>query len=95
MSDKLTRAERETIVIYNELDDAYIIDSSVQKHIRRFDKLGYECTDTQLYDDGTVCSKSYKVPVRSISFRNPEKRKVTEEQRQAARERFAKMRAEK
>ena len=38
MSDRLTRAERETIIIYNELDDAYIIDSSVQKHIRRFDK---------------------------------------------------------
>lgn len=95
MSDKLTREERETLILYNEVDDEFIIDSSVQKHIRRFDKLGYECTDTQLYDDGTVCSKSYKVPVRSISFRSPEKRKVTEEQRQAARERFAKMRAEK
>lgn len=95
MSDKLTREERETLILYNEVDDEFIIDSSVQKHIRKFDKLGYECTDTQLYDDGTVCSKSYKVPVRSISFRSPEKRKVTEEQRQAARERFAKMRAEK
>lgn len=95
MSDKLTREERETLILYNEVDDEFIIDSSVQKHIRKFDKLGYECTDTQLYDDGTVCSKSYKVPVRSISFRSPEKRKVTEEQRQAARERFAKMRAER
>lgn len=95
MSDKLTREERETLILYNEVDDEFIIDSSVQKHIRKFDKLGYECTDTRNYDDGTVCSKSYKVPVRSISFRSPEKRKVTEEQRQAARERFAKMRAEK
>ncbi len=95
MSDKLTRAERETIIIYNELDDAYIIDSSVQKHIRRFDKLGYECTDTQLYDDGTMCSKSYRVPVRAISFRSPEKRELTDEQREKLRERMAKMRSDK
>lgn len=95
MSDKLTRAERETIIIYNELDDAYIIDSSVQKHIRRFDKLGYECTDTQLYDDGTMCSKQYKVPVCAISFRSPVKRELTDEQREKLRERMAKMRSDK
>lgn len=93
MSDKLTREERETIILYNEVDDEFIIDSSVQKHIRKFDKLGYECTDTRNYDDGTVEAKSYRVPVWAISFRSPVKRTVTEEQRQRAKEVFAKLRA--
>ena len=40
-------------------------------------------------------SKEYKVPKFAITFRKPEKRKVSEEQRQKAADRFKKMWDEK
>lgn len=95
MSDKLTREERETIVTICEADGCYHIDTSIQAHIRKFDKLGYSCIEEQRYDDGTVMSKQYKVPKYAISFRSPKKRTLTDEQRAASAERLRKYRAGK
>jgi uncharacterized protein YciI len=90
---KLTAEERETIITFCEADDYFVIDTSYQVHIRKFDKLGYECTGTQLYDDGSVMAKQYKVPKFAIVFRKPVKHEMTEEQRQNASERMKKLRA--
>lgn len=65
---KLQKYERNTKILYNEVDDSFVIDSSVQKHIQKFDELGYECIGEQRYSDGTLCSKEYKVPTMAISF---------------------------
>lgn len=90
---KLTMEERETTISYNEADGFYTIATDVQKHIRKFDRLGYECTKTLLYPDGTVETKEYKVPAHAISFRSPVKlkRELTDEQRKAASERMKAM----
>ena len=92
---KLTKDERETLLNYCEADGYWEIDTSVATHIRKFDKLGYECTDTQLYPDGTVMAKTYKVPKHAISFRKPEKvkREMSEEQKAAMSERVKLMQA--
>lgn len=95
MSEKLHKYERETLLLFNEADNAWTIDSAVMKHIHKFDKLGYECIDEQRYTDGSLRSKQYKVPVCAISFRSPIKRELTDEQREKLRERMAKMRSDK
>lgn len=89
---KLTRDERETILVYNEADGFWTIYSAVQPHIRKFDKLNYEVTDVDLYEDNTVAAKFYKVPKNAISFRDTsKKRNYTDEQRAAMSERAKKM----
>lgn len=91
---KLARDERETAVTYNEADGFWEIYTAVQKHIRKFDKLGYECIKVERYEDGEIMAKFYKVPCHAISFRSPEKRTVnlTEEQRAELSERMKRMR---
>ena len=85
---RLTPDERETILNYNEADNCWEVYTAVRKHMNKFEKLGWEVTNIEYYPDGEVFGKFYKVPNRDISFRSPVKREVTEEQRQAARERF-------
>lgn len=86
--EKLTKCERETLINLCEADDAYLIETSIAAHIRKFDKLGYNCTREQFYDDGTVMCKEYRVPKRAISFRKPEKPVLTDEQRAKAGDRL-------
>lgn len=89
---RLKKDERETILSYNEADGFWNIYSAVQHHIRKFDKLGYEVTDVDSYQDGTVAAKFYKVPKNAISFRSPVKatRVMSEEQKKAFAERMKK-----
>ena len=90
---KLSRDERETALIYNEADGFWEIYTAVPKHIRRFDKLKFNCVKTEFYENGEVFAKFYKVPAKAISFRDPnKKRELSEEQRQAAAERLKAMR---
>lgn len=87
--DKLTREERETLVNFCEADGYYRIETSVQKHMNRFDKLGYECTRVDTYPDGSIMCKEYKVPERAISYRSPiapSKRELTEAQKERLKE---------
>jgi len=92
---RLAKDERETLLNYCEADGYWEIDTSVAVHIRKFDKLGYECIGTQFYPDGTVMSKTYRVPKHAISFRKPEKvkREMSEEQKAAMSERIKAMQA--
>ena len=86
---KLSRDERETILIYNEAAGYWEIFTAVAKHIRKFDRLKYECTRTEYYENGEVYGKYYKVPSNAISFRDPtKKREMTDEARKAAAERL-------
>lgn len=86
MSEKLHKDERETIITFCEADDEYIVETSIAVHMRKFDKLGYECIGEQRYSDGSTMSKEYRVPKFAITFRKPVKRvsRMTEEQRAAA-----------
>lgn len=93
---RLTKDERETILSYNEADGYWTIYSAVQPHIRKFDKLNYPITDIDYYPDGEVAGKFYQVPKNAISFKDPtKKRNISEEQKQALRERALAARAKR
>lgn len=86
---RLTKDERETILTYNEADGYWEIYTGVQSHIRKFDKLNYDVTNVDYYEDGTVAGKFYKVPKNAISFRDPsKKRNISEEQKAMLAERM-------
>lgn len=94
ITDKLSRDEREIVLVYNEGERAWYADTSIPKFWRRLEKKGWECINTQYYSDGTVCCKSFKgAPGSSkgVTITDPfKKRELTDEQRQKIRERFAK-----
>ena len=90
MSNHLTAEERETILNYNEENNYWEVYTAVRKHMNKFDKLGWECVNVEYYPDGEISGKSYKVPNWAICFRSPVKKELTEEQRQAVRERLQK-----
>lgn len=93
---RLTKDERETILSYNEADGYWTIYTGVQSHIRKFDKLNYLITDIDYYPDGEVAGKFYQVPKNAISFKDPtKKRNISEEQKQALRERALAARAKR
>lgn len=94
VTDKLSRDEREIVLVYNEGERVWYADTSIPKFWRRLEKKGWECINTQYYSDGTVCCKSFKgAPGSSkgVTITDPfKKRELTDEQRQKIRERFAK-----
>lgn len=94
ITDKLSRDEREIVLVYNEGERVWYADTSIPKFWRRLEKKGWECINTQYYSDGTVCCKSFKGASGSskgVTITDPfKKRELTDEQRQKIRERFAK-----
>lgn len=94
MGYRLTIDERELHIWINENDKDYIYaETSIIRYINKFNKLGWEKVKEQYYDDGTIESVTYKVPLYAISFRKPVKvkKEMTEEQKEAARERMKMM----
>ena len=86
---KLSKDERETILLFNEADDYWEIFTAVAKHMRKFDKLKYECTHTEYYENGEIYGKYYKIPKSAVAFRDyMRKREYSEEFKQAARDRL-------
>ena len=91
VTEKLSRGERECILLYNDEERVWYADSSIPKFWRRLEKKGWTLVSTQYYADGTVCSKSFKGSAKGVSITDPfKKREMTEEQKQKIRERFAK-----
>lgn len=95
---RLIREERETIITYNDLDGIWEADTAVQKHIRKFEKQGWECVGKQYYPDGTLMSAQFKGNAKSISIRDinedKPKRIMSEEHKQKLQEARLKMKQE-
>lgn len=92
VTDKLIRSEREINIIYNEEDGYWIADTSIPKFWRRLEKKNWKCILINYYPDGTVCSKTFiSNSPKGITITDPtKKRELTDEQRQAIRDRFTK-----
>ena len=91
VSSKLSKDDRECIFVYNESEGVWYADTSIAKYWRRLEKKNWECVKTTYYSDGTVCSKSFRGSKKGITITDPfNKRKLTDEQRQAIRDRFSK-----
>ena len=91
VSGKLSRDERECVLLYNEEEGLWYAESSIPKFWRRLEKKNWICTKTIYYDDGTVCSKQFKGSKKGVTIGDPfKKRELTDEQRQAIKDRFSK-----
>ena len=77
---KLTNEERETILNYDSITKAWIMDSTVPKHFRRAVKQGWLPIRQYVYDDDTICGMVLKAPERAVTIRNVEKKKMSEKQ---------------
>ena len=85
---KLLPEEREIILIMDDRDRKWKASCSSPTYMRKFEKQGWKCTGTEYYRDGTVCTKFYEAPWKSISigrFERP-KRNMTDEQKEKMRQ---------
>jgi hypothetical protein len=96
-TSKLTQAEREFYLNYNELDKVWVAESSIPKFWRKLEKKNWTCVKVQYYPDGTVCSKTFTSNcAKGVSITDPTiKRKMSEAQRQASKERLLKLQSNK
>lgn len=85
----MTKEEQETHISI-DAEGFAVIDTSIPKDINKCKKLGYEIIRENQYEDGSICNVIFKVPRRCISFRNIEKRTISEEQKEKMRERALK-----
>ena len=81
-SYRLLPEEREVILIMDDRDRKWKASCSSPTYMKKFEKQGWKCTRTEYYKDGTVCTKFYEAPCKSISIGKYErpKRKMSEEQ---------------
>lgn len=92
MAYTLTKAERETIISFDEESGNAILYTASQIMMRRMDKLcetapeNYkELVNRRTFVDGDCVSKMYSLPKDLVKLR-PRKRVLTEEQKRAAAE---------
>lgn len=96
VSTKLSRDEREIILLFNEGSGVWEAETSIPKWWRKLESKNWKCIKTLYYDDGTVCSKTFVGSSKGVSITDPFKvREISDEQREAARQRFINARQEK
>lgn len=83
---KLSRYEQETIVNYNAGEQTATIHTRDKAVMRKLDKLVADFPDTYSLTGQDEVSKTYSFPKSYISYRKP--RRLSEEQRENARERM-------
>lgn len=87
--EKLTKDEREIVLLYNEAEGVWYADTSIPKYWRKLEKKNWICIKTQYYKDGTICSKTFKGSKKGVSIIDPfKKREMSDEQKEAVRQRF-------
>ncbi len=83
---KLTRVEMETVINFNAGDKTATLYTRDPAVMRKVDALVNAFPDTYICVSHTSIDKTYELPKSAISYRKS--RKLSEEQRRAARERM-------
>ena len=86
---KLTRYEQETIINFNAQDQVATLYTRDPAVMRKVDALVIEYSDTFKCIGETDIDKTYSMPKSFVTYRKP--RRISEEQREAARERIMKL----
>lgn len=76
LTGKLTNEERETVIVYDNIDKKWYADTTLPKHINRFKKQGWTQTAEYVYEDGMVCGGAFEGAEKAITIRNPNKKRV-------------------
>jgi len=80
VTTRLSAEERETILVYDNIDKVWRMDSTVPKHFNKAKKQGWTQTAEFVYEDGQVCGGAFEAPARAITIRNAEKKQMSEKQ---------------
>ena len=80
VNTRLSTEERETVLVYNNADRKWYVDTTVPKHVNRFKKQGWTQTVEYVYEDGSVCGGAFEGLERAITIRNAEKKQMSEKQ---------------
>lgn len=80
VTTRLSNEERETVLVYNNADKKWIMDTTVPKHANKARKQGWKQTAEFIYEDGVSCGGAFEAPARAITIRNAEKKQMSEKQ---------------
>lgn len=79
VNNRLSVEERETVIVYGNIDKKWRVDTTLPKHVNRFKKQGWTQTVEYVYEDGSVCGGAFEGEEKSITIRNPNKKRVMSE----------------
>lgn len=79
VTTRLSTEERETVVVYDNIDKKWHVDTTLAKHVNKFKKQGWTQIVEYVYEDGTVCGGAFVAPEKGIAIRNPNKKRVMSE----------------
>lgn len=87
--ERLTKEERECILVYSEADNKWYADVSVGKLKTKFIKQGWIQTSETTLPDGTWVASTFEAPYHSVGIKGMNKRvrTMTDEQRKELSER--------
>ena len=94
--NRVPLAEQETYVCFDPVDNTWMVESSVQKHITKLKNRNWELVRELRFEspEGPVVSALFKGPANAVSFRdtsaNRKKREWSDEERAAAADRMRK-----
>ncbi len=77
---RLSAEERETVLVYDNIDKVWRMDSTVPKHFNKAKKQGWKQTAEFVYEDGSICGGAFEAPARAITIRSTEKKQMSEKQ---------------
>lgn len=80
VTTRLSAEERETVLVYDNIDKKWFMDTTIPKHANKAKKQGWTQTSEFVYEDGTVCGGVFEAPARAITIRNAEKKQMSEKQ---------------
>lgn len=77
---RLLNEERETLIVYDNINKVWVLDSMIPKHFHKALKQGWTPIKQWVYDDGTVCGMMLTAPERAITIRNAVKKQMSDKQ---------------
>lgn len=80
VTTRLTTEERETVLVYDNVDKKWLMDTTIPKHLNKAKKQGWTQTAEYVYEDGSSCGGAFEAPARAITIRNAEKKQMSEKQ---------------
>ena len=79
VNTRFSNEERETILVYDNIDKVWTMTSTVAKHFNKALRQGWTPVIQYMYEDGTVCGMELSAPENAITIRNPNKKRVMSE----------------
>lgn len=76
VNTKLSNEEKETVIVYSNIDKRWYVDTTLTKHMNKLKKQEWTQTAEYVYEDGTVCGGVFEGSEKAITIRNPNKKRV-------------------